>query len=105
MQSTGSEFINVRITLNLLPRIYRDVSVIQVLCLIWQQSELLDPNNFKEARYLKKSYIYIQQLKFYLYEFQGVHGRGCDICVLVDWKLCTLESVQWKKKNKIPIDT
>lgn len=106
MQSTGSELINVRITLSLHPRIYRDVSVIQVLCLIWQQSEkVFDPNNFKEARYLKKSYIYIQQLKFYLYELQGVRGRGCDICVLIEWKPYTLESVQRKKENKMPIDT
>lgn len=59
MQSTGSELINVRITLNLRPRIYRDVSVIQVLCLIWQQSEVFDRENFKEALYLK-SYFYIQ---------------------------------------------
>lgn len=68
MQSTGSELINVRITLNLHPRIYRDVSVIQVLCLIWQQSEEeFDRKNFKEARYLKKSYIYIQQLNDFLF--------------------------------------
>lgn len=103
MQSTGSELINVRITLNLHPRIYRDVSVIQVikiiqLCLIWQQSEeIFDHKNFKEKRYLKKSYISIQQLNyFYFYEFQRVHGRGCDISVLVDWKAYTLQAVQRK---------
>lgn len=44
-------------------------------------------------------------MTFYLYEFQGVCGRGCDVCVLADWEPYTLEAVQRKKKNKMPTDT
>lgn len=44
-------------------------------------------------------------MTFYFYEFQGVYGRGHDVCVLVDWKPYTLEAVQRRKKNKMPIDT